>query len=118
MPNISSNSFADRLECIDTSSNPESCGGCLYPKAGQQEGEDCTAIPNVADVRCYSGSCVVNACVRGYTLSDGECVSKKGDLGEILGAALRQGIKHELVFAPTKRRVQPRTSNKNRRDVL
>ena len=32
-------------------------------------GEDCTALPGVADVSCLSGECVVRRCMPGYVLS-------------------------------------------------
>ena len=40
-------------------------------------GQDCTAIPGVADVSCLSGECVVHLCMPGYAPSyDGtSCIS-------------------------------------------
>ena len=42
-------------------------------------GQDCTAIPGVADVSCLSGECVVHRCMPGYSLShDGtSCISTR-----------------------------------------
>ena len=34
-----------------------------------QIGQDCTALPGVADVSCLSGDCVVHRCMPGYALS-------------------------------------------------
>jgi len=57
-------------ECVDTTSDLESCGGCATPLTlGGAQGIDCTALPGVADVSCHSGSCVVHRCLPGYTLS-------------------------------------------------
>ena len=90
----------------------------MYPGPNQLEGEDCTAIPNVANVQCVAGSCVVKSCARGFMLSAGECVSRKSDLGELLGSVLanklvKQGVKNEFIFgSPAKRRSQPRTADK------
>ncbi|KAG9079261.1 hypothetical protein FS749_008662 [Ceratobasidium sp. UAMH 11750] len=60
-------------ECIDTSSELKSCGGCV--SAGQ--GQDCLAIPNVKVVTCKTGQCVVEKCKPGYKLgADGaSCVA-------------------------------------------
>ena len=42
----------------------------------QTPGQDCTAIPGVADVACVEGACRVNRCARGCEVSvDGlECI--------------------------------------------
>ncbi|OBZ68560.1 Protein priA [Grifola frondosa] len=57
-------------ECIDTTSDLESCGGCAIPLgSAPAQGIDCTAIPGVADVSCNAGSCLVNRCLPGYLLS-------------------------------------------------
>jgi hypothetical protein len=39
-------------ECLDTSTNIESCGGCQYPRDGQIQGQDCTELdgPNEISV--------------------------------------------------------------------
>jgi hypothetical protein len=37
--------------------NLEGCGGCVY---GAAQGLDCTALPNVEDVDCQAGSCVIS----------------------------------------------------------
>jgi hypothetical protein len=73
------------MECIDTSNNIESCGGCVNPvmtakkskrKATtpvQASGQDCTAIPGVNEVNCYYGECQVQSCERGWvTAMDGK----------------------------------------------
>ncbi|KAH8094606.1 hypothetical protein BXZ70DRAFT_348089 [Cristinia sonorae] len=57
-------------ECIDTTSDLESCGGCAVPLTiSSPQGIDCTAIPGVADVSCHAGSCMVHRCLPGYTPS-------------------------------------------------
>ncbi|PPQ64416.1 hypothetical protein CVT26_002123 [Gymnopilus dilepis] len=59
-------------ECLDTSSELESCGGC----ASLGQGQDCTAISNAWNVGCDRGSCVVFTCSGGYKIGpDGKsCV--------------------------------------------
>jgi hypothetical protein len=37
-------------ECVDTSSDIESCGGCEWPVAGGKQGEDCAALEGVSQV--------------------------------------------------------------------
>ncbi|KZT30388.1 hypothetical protein NEOLEDRAFT_4783 [Neolentinus lepideus HHB14362 ss-1] len=56
-------------ECLDTTSELESCGGC----ASTGKGQDCTAIEGVWNVGCNKGSCVVYSCAAGYKLgADGQ----------------------------------------------
>lgn len=64
------------FECINTRSDPESCGGCR-DLDGKGSGSDCTAITGVSVTRCVKGSCVIDSCQKGYTKSlDGSsCVS-------------------------------------------
>ncbi|KAK7028331.1 hypothetical protein R3P38DRAFT_2935449 [Favolaschia claudopus] len=62
---------AKSYECIDTRTELESCGGCLYGtliKGHSLLGEDCTTIPGVSDVSCIKGQCVVRKCMPGYIL--------------------------------------------------
>ena len=47
-------------DCIDTQSDAESCGGCVGPDA-LDNGEDCTAIPNVNVVNCVKSKCMIGA---------------------------------------------------------
>ncbi|KAI9439303.1 hypothetical protein H4582DRAFT_1852063 [Lactarius indigo] len=66
-------------ECVDTAHDLESCGGCVLPLTPYSPiGQDCTALPGVADVACLSGECIVRRCLPGYILShDGtSCRSK------------------------------------------
>ena len=88
---------AQAWECVDTARDLEGCE-CLawlrvthYKNFPLQSmwwmrapltpfspiGQDCTALPGVADVFCLSGECVVRRCMPGYTLSrDGtHCIS-------------------------------------------
>jgi len=60
-------------ECIDTTSELESCGGC----ASVGKGKDCNTIAYATTSSCLGGVCVVLACDSGYKISaDGEsCVS-------------------------------------------
>ncbi|PVF92127.1 hypothetical protein CPB86DRAFT_744697 [Serendipita vermifera] len=61
-------------ECIDVRSNLESCGGCVPEgeTAGEDGGQDCTAIDHVSAVSCASGKCVVGQCQPGYQVSPGK----------------------------------------------
>ncbi|KAL1405703.1 hypothetical protein Q8F55_007373 [Vanrija albida] len=62
--------FNGRFECVDITSNIESCGGCV----GEGAGQDCTAIEGASDVSCVQSKCVVSSCQRGWELSaDGRC---------------------------------------------
>lgn len=59
-------------ECIDTSSNLESCGGC----PDDSSAVDCSVIPHASSASCVNGACVVSSCQRGYKLANNECVRK------------------------------------------
>ncbi|WOO82761.1 Protein priA [Vanrija pseudolonga] len=66
-------------ECVDTAEELESCGGCVHGEYGVMAnvtmfGQDCTAIPGVAEVACVLGNCDVRSCQRGLTLKNGACV--------------------------------------------
>ncbi|KAF9076332.1 hypothetical protein BDP27DRAFT_1380379 [Rhodocollybia butyracea] len=52
-------------ECLDTTAELESCGGC----ASIGRGQDCTAIKGAWNVGCELGSCKVYTCSEGYLLS-------------------------------------------------
>lgn len=58
------------FECLDTSAELESCGGC----ASIGEGQDCTAIPGAWNIACNRGKCEVSSCAPGWTMSHGRCV--------------------------------------------
>ncbi|KAH9051581.1 hypothetical protein EDB83DRAFT_2316717 [Lactarius deliciosus] len=66
-------------ECVDTAHDLESCGGCVLPLTPYSPiGQDCTAIPGVADVACHSGECMVRRCLPGYVVSrDGNSCTPK-----------------------------------------
>ncbi|KAL7411105.1 hypothetical protein BDY24DRAFT_417443 [Mrakia frigida] len=97
-------------ECLNVASGLESCGGCPSNSAlisGQGShaaphpaldalaiaasllllprdvtiGQDCSAIPNVNSVECIQGSCVVNSCLHGFTLSEGGACEKASLVG-------------------------------------
>ncbi|KAJ6478715.1 hypothetical protein C8R47DRAFT_983803 [Mycena vitilis] len=57
-----------QLECIDVQNSLESCGGCVE-FGTESTGQDCSAITNVADVRCSHGSCEVLRCRANYEIS-------------------------------------------------
>nr|XP_031862225.1 uncharacterized protein CI109_002190 [Kwoniella shandongensis]KAA5529297.1 hypothetical protein CI109_002190 [Kwoniella shandongensis] len=71
----------DAFECINTHSELESCGGCLYGDFNSidaSNGVDCAALPGVArgGVTCTSGACQAFACKTGYSLaSNATCVA-------------------------------------------
>ncbi|KAK1927673.1 hypothetical protein DB88DRAFT_43527 [Papiliotrema laurentii] len=65
----SAESRGTSFECINTWTDIESCGACMFPVAGQPEGTDCTAIPHTTSIDCIGGSCVVNACEKGFVIS-------------------------------------------------
>jgi hypothetical protein len=84
-------------ECIDTMSDLESCGGCIFPGVIGPTGVDCTSIEGVADVDCHKGQCVVHRCMPGYAVDDygSQCVSNDRsvlDASEILAAEF--GFEH------------------------
>ncbi|WWD01604.1 hypothetical protein V866_008549 [Kwoniella sp. B9012] len=71
------------FECLDTSQELESCGGCRYGmfmsrEKGEGPSEDCTVITGakLGAVTCQSGRCVVSECEDGYTLQNNECLVK------------------------------------------
>jgi len=81
----------NQWECLDTTTDLDSCGGCVFPPpsfifssltTSQQSqissGVDCSLIPHVADVKCLESKCVVTKCNRGFTVSqdngDSDCI--------------------------------------------
>ncbi len=82
-------------------------GGCFLPLTPHSPiGEDCTALPGVADVACLHGECVVRRCLSGYVLSHGGTRCRKSGHGHALPhvsaqeedgeyvQALRYGLEH------------------------
>ncbi|WVW79141.1 hypothetical protein I302_101107 [Kwoniella bestiolae CBS 10118] len=71
---------SDSFECIDTTSELESCGGCAHGEFNNPAGPlgvDCSALPGLArgGVTCNAGQCQAFACQRGWTLTPEEtCV--------------------------------------------
>ncbi|GHJ85925.1 hypothetical protein NliqN6_2327 [Naganishia liquefaciens] len=61
-------------ECVDTSSDVESCGGCEWPVSGKGQGEDCSSLDGVNEVSCNRGKCEALSCMRGFVLNGTECV--------------------------------------------
>lgn len=56
--------YGRTYECIDTQNDLESCGGCVDNDSISGErnihgGRDCSAIPNVDNVRCSRGRCII-----------------------------------------------------------
>lgn len=60
-------------ECIKTSTDLESCGGCLSPLPGRPLGQDCSAIPNIGSAMCQAGRCVIETCTRGFASNGTAC---------------------------------------------
>jgi hypothetical protein len=60
-------------ECLDTSAELESCGGC----ASIGKGQDCTTIRGAWNVGCEQGRCAVYTCSAGFSRShDGKsCIA-------------------------------------------
>ncbi|WVQ72706.1 hypothetical protein IAR50_002266 [Cryptococcus sp. DSM 104548] len=52
----------DQYECLDSSSDLQSCGGCVSLGSGQ----DCTALPGARWMGCNGGVCEVYSCKRGW----------------------------------------------------
>ena len=55
------------FECVDIRRDLEACGGCVYNDSPFGErtaagGRDCSAIPNVDEVRCEKGQCIIREC--------------------------------------------------------
>ncbi|WWC95887.1 hypothetical protein V866_002754 [Kwoniella sp. B9012] len=68
----------DSFECIDTSSELESCGGCLYgsyTNSTAPAGVDCSILRGAAfgGATCANGRCEISACREGFQLVDGKC---------------------------------------------
>lgn len=61
------------FECLDISSDVDSCGGCV----SEGKGQECGAIDFVAGVECRNGACVVLECLAGWVPSENatECVA-------------------------------------------
>ncbi|WVF65357.1 hypothetical protein IAT40_000084 [Kwoniella sp. CBS 6097] len=74
---------ADAYECIDTRSELESCGGCMYgvyqdaSHVNGTAGINCATLEGVTmgGATCRHSSCEAYACKEGYGLVSGECVS-------------------------------------------
>ncbi|RSH94068.1 hypothetical protein EHS25_006722 [Saitozyma podzolica] len=69
----------DAFECIDTSTELESCGGCMYGaynNATAPAGVDCSTLAGVplGASTCTRGQCEVFTCDKGYELIGGECI--------------------------------------------
>ncbi|GFZ47273.1 hypothetical protein JCM24511_05016 [Saitozyma sp. JCM 24511] len=74
---------AEGFECIDTTAELESCGGCTAGVFGDSNttvaGVDCSTLPGVrlGGTTCTSGLCEVTRCRKGWTLIDGACVRQR-----------------------------------------
>ncbi|WWC58727.1 uncharacterized protein I303_101271 [Kwoniella dejecticola CBS 10117] len=61
-------------ECIDTKSDIESCGGCMYPTPSElnplalSQGVDCTSLAGTNGVSCVQGQCQIQSCAKGFEL--------------------------------------------------
>lgn len=60
-----------QYECLDSTNDLQSCGGC----ASLGKGQDCTAIPGARFMGCQAGKCAVYSCKRGWKAVNGtSCV--------------------------------------------
>ncbi|WWC90263.1 uncharacterized protein L201_005196 [Kwoniella dendrophila CBS 6074] len=81
------NDIPGAYECVDTSSELESCGGCLYgtlggnPSANSTRtiGQDCTTEKgaSLGGITCESGKCTAYKCKPNHKLVDGQCIPQK-----------------------------------------
>ncbi|KAI5455094.1 hypothetical protein NCC49_002365 [Naganishia albida] len=65
-------------ECVDTTKDIESCGGCQFPQDTEMEGQDCTEMDGVDEVTCNESECEAISCIRGFKLNGTECVHDAG----------------------------------------
>ncbi|KAI9636932.1 uncharacterized protein MKK02DRAFT_34011 [Dioszegia hungarica] len=75
LPVAASTKWARNFECLDTTKNVDTCGGCEFPLPDQPKGVDCTIIPNTESVSCVAGKCVVHGCAEGFVLVESACVA-------------------------------------------
>jgi len=61
-PIASARGLSSDFECLDTTNELESCGGC----ASIGKGQDCTAIEGAWNVGCEQGTCAVYTCAPGF----------------------------------------------------
>ncbi|WWC72918.1 uncharacterized protein I206_106882 [Kwoniella pini CBS 10737] len=70
-------------ECIDTTSELESCGGCMFGEYGDLHeiatGTDCSAMRGaiLGGTTCQDSACQALACKKGFALLRGVCTPKK-----------------------------------------
>ena len=64
---------ASGYECLDSSSDIQSCGGC----ASLDQGADCTTIPGAKWMGCSSGKCEVYSCIKGWKMVNGTTCERK-----------------------------------------
>lgn len=82
-------------ECIDTTQELESCGGCASTGAGQ----DCTAIEGAWNVACNAGACAGAFIPSSYTLAVTDPIFKHSlQLHEWLQARRRQILLRRFVI--------------------
>lgn len=79
--NITTNKMAkEAFVCLDTLNDAIACGGCpegYEDTDGQERGQDCTRLDDMADARCVRGKCEIT-CPRGYKQTEGKrCVRLK-----------------------------------------
>ncbi|WVF69187.1 hypothetical protein IAT40_003962 [Kwoniella sp. CBS 6097] len=85
----------DSWECIDPTTDLESCGGCGHSEYGQQpslngtlpeSGIDCTTLPGVrmGGATCTNGQCQIFSCKRNWTLKNGRCVRERDVPGLVI----------------------------------
>ncbi|KAG9094057.1 Dihydroxyacetone synthase [Ceratobasidium sp. UAMH 11750] len=63
-------------ECVNVLTTLDSCGGCVAVEGDDDDkftGRDCSAIPNVDQVKCEKGRCKIINCRPGYAAGQGIC---------------------------------------------
>ncbi|KAF9259268.1 hypothetical protein L218DRAFT_908574, partial [Marasmius fiardii PR-910] len=68
---IPSATSRNAFECVDTTSDPHSCGGCVHPNPWMValSGKDCTTS-KALKVTCKKSRCVVDLCRDGFETND------------------------------------------------
>ena len=64
------------FECVDTTSDLASCGGCVGLK-GTGAGENCLAIPGALQVECFQSKCHVASCFKGWVFDGHRCKKQR-----------------------------------------
>ncbi|KAH7890439.1 hypothetical protein F5I97DRAFT_31238 [Phlebopus sp. FC_14] len=75
MCGVSGASNGQSWRCVDTQTDVTTCGGCVKASpfgSSSVGGINCKDIPNVDEVTCVEGLCVINNCKDGFMVSPGQ----------------------------------------------